>query len=80
MRLEDLYAAIDARPFQPFRIELISGAQVDVLHPENIFVLPSRSQVHNIQVYRDAPYHLSLIFPEGLVALRYPQPEAPPAA
>ena len=75
MRLEDLYKAIDARPFQPFRLELVSGTLVEVAHPENIFVLPNRSQVHNIHVYRDEPYHVSMIFPEGLVALHFLAPE-----
>ena len=79
VRFEELFAAIDAKPFRPFRIELVSGAQVEVVHPENIFVLPTRQNVHNIQVYQDEPYAMSLIWPEGMVRLLYPTPETPPA-
>ena len=79
MRFDELYAAIDAKPFRPFRIELVSGGQVDVAHPENIFVLPTRQNVHNIQVYPDEPYAMSLIWPEGMVRLLYSAKESPPA-
>jgi len=79
VKLEDLFAAIDARPFRPFRIELVSGTQVEVAHPENIYVLPTRQKVHNIQVYQDGTYANSLIWPEGMVGLLYPEPEGPAA-
>ena len=77
MRLDDLFAAIDAKPFRPFRIELVSGTQVEVAHPENIFVLPARQRVHHVEVYQDVTYEMSLIWPEGIVGLFYPAPEAP---
>jgi hypothetical protein len=76
VRFDELFAAIDAKPFRPFRIELVGGTQVDVAHPENIFVLPTRRNVHNIQVYQDT---MTLIWPEGMVRLLYPAREAPPA-
>jgi hypothetical protein len=47
-----LYAAIDAKPFRPFKIELVSGRQVDVRHPENVMILPDRNRVHLIEVAR----------------------------
>jgi hypothetical protein len=79
VRFDELFAAIDAKPFRPFKIELVSGTQVEVAHPENIFVLPTRHNVHNIQVYQDEPYAMSLIWPEGMVRLLYPAKETPSA-
>jgi hypothetical protein len=79
VRFEDLFAAIDARPFRPFRIELVSGTQVDVSHAENIAVLPTRQRVHPIEVYQDQTYAMSLIWPEGMPGLFYPATETPSA-
>jgi hypothetical protein len=79
MRFDDLFAAIDARPFRPFVIDLVSGTQVLVSHPENIFVLPARQKVHNIQVYQEKTWKKSLIWPEGFVGIHYPDPATPPA-
>ena len=79
MRYDDLFAAIDAKPFRAFRIELVSGTQVEVSHPENIAVLPTRQRIHHIEVYQDQTYEMSLIWPEGMVGLLYPAPETPPA-
>jgi len=80
MEYSELYAAIDAKPFRPFRIELVSGREVVVMHPENIAVLPTRQRVSHIEVYRFDPYDMSLLWPEGIVGLRFGAEQAPPAA
>src|SRR5262245_66607280 len=53
MRFDDLFAAIDAKPFRPFKIELVSGTKITVSHPDKIMVLPTRQRVHHIEVYQD---------------------------
>ena len=57
-------AAIDARPFKPFKIEIVSGRQIDVTHPDNIFVLPTRQRVISIQVYQSDTWEPAILFPE----------------
>ena len=79
MEYSALYAAIDAKPFRPFKIELVSGRQVEVKHPENVMVLPDRNRVHLIEVYQTDPFDMVLIWPGGLVGLLYPAPDAPAA-
>ena len=80
MDYSELFAAIDAKPFRPFRIELVSGREVEVIHPENIAVLPTRQRVSHIEVYRFDPYDMALLWPEGIVGLRFTADQAPPAA
>ena len=77
MDCSNLFAMIDAKPFRPFTIELISGRRVEVTHPDNIMVLPTRSRVHHIEVYKTDPFDMVIIWPEGFVGLYYPAPEAP---
>ena len=79
MRYDELFAAIDAKPFRPFRIELISGTQVEVAHPENIAVFPTRQRVHHIEVWQGENYEMSLIWPEGLIGLHFPASGTPAA-
>lgn len=69
MRLDTLFAAIDAEPFLPFAIELVNGRKVKVSHPDNIFVLPNRQTVHHIEVYQLGFCDLAIIYPEGINAL-----------
>jgi hypothetical protein len=80
MRFDDVFAAIDARPFRPFKIELVNGRMIDVSHPENIVVFPTRQRVHHFEVYQDGTYEMSLIWPEGFVGLVYPESATPPSA
>ena len=79
MQLSDLFTAIDARPFRPFKIEIVSGRQIDVTHPDNIHVGPSRQRVVSIVVYQSDPYDMALIWPEGLAAILYPEHPTPSA-
>jgi hypothetical protein len=71
MDLAPLYLAIDAKPFRPFVLSLTSGERFEVARPDNIFVLPSRHNVHNIQIYGTAGGEDVLIFPEALAALHF---------
>ena len=79
MQLSDLFEAIDARPFKPFKIEIVSGRVVDVSHPDNIHIGPTRQRVISIMVYQLDPYHMSLIWPEGLAAIIFPDQTTSPA-
>ncbi|HEX7898997.1 MAG TPA: hypothetical protein VF950_14635 [Planctomycetota bacterium] len=74
-----LFAAIDAKPFKPFKIELVSGRQVDVNHPENVLILPDRNRVQLIEVYWTEPFDMVLIWPGGFAGLLFPASEAPAA-
>ena len=56
MDFPDLFAAIDVKPFRPFKIELVSGRQIDVTHPDNIMIAPTRQRVICIHVYQTDPY------------------------
>lgn len=67
-----LFAAIDARPFRPFSLEIISGRRIEVTHPDNLMVLPSRQRVHHIEVYQSDAWDMAIIWPEGLGALLFP--------
>ena len=69
MALKDLFTAIDADPFEPFTIELVSGRKLPVVKPDHIFVLPSRTRVINIIVYAPDWADWALIFPAGIVGL-----------
>jgi hypothetical protein len=65
-------SAIDARPFRPFSLEIVSGRRIDVTHPDNIMILPNRQRVHHIEVYQMDPWDMAIIWPEGLAALLFP--------
>jgi hypothetical protein len=41
MNIEQLRAAIQTRPFQPFVMHLADGGEIPVQHPEFIFSVPS---------------------------------------
>ena len=71
MDYSELFAAIDARPFKPFSLEIVSGRRIEVSHPENIMILPNRQRVHHIEVYRFEPWDMAIIWPEGLTALLF---------
>lgn len=71
MDLKPLFARIDARPFQPFTIELVSGRLIPVTHPDNIFVLPARQRVSHIEVFEGEDQ--AVIYPEGIAALHMQQ-------
>jgi hypothetical protein len=66
-----LFNAIDAKPFRPFSIELMSGNRIEIEHSDNIFILPNRQTVHHIQVFGLGPTYTALIWPEGIVGLYY---------
>ena len=69
VNLSELFIAIDAKPFKPFVIEIVSGRRIPVTHPDNIFVLPNRNTVSNIQVYGPDGHAQALIWPEGLAGI-----------
>ena len=71
MDLKALFAAVDKKPFQPFKIELISGRVLDVDHHENVFIMPSRAKVSDIIVYlpETETERFALFGPAGLVAV-----------
>ena len=71
MDLKTLFKSVDAVPFRPFSIELISGQRIEVSHPENIVILPTRQKVHHIEVYWFDPWDMAIIYPEGIVALLF---------
>ena len=71
MNVTALFNALDAKPFKPFAIELMSGTRVNVDHPDNVFVLPNRQSVHHIQVFGPGPTYTALIWPEALVGIFY---------
>lgn len=71
MELSRLYAAIDDRPFRPFTIQLIGGREYRVSHPDNIFVLPSRQKVFNIEIYDTPPWGLAVFGPQALQAILF---------
>lgn len=69
MNLGTLFSAIDAKPFRPFAIEIVSGRRVEVDHPDNIFILPNRQKVDHIEVYGPGPTMLALIWVEGIAGV-----------
>ncbi len=69
MDLSELFAAVDAAPFRPFRIEIVSGRQVEVSHPDNIIIIPSRQNVKVIQVFHTDPWEFAIIWPDGIAGL-----------
>ena len=38
MTYEEIFEYVDAEPFRPFRIQMVSGRKFDIRHPENIRV------------------------------------------
>lgn len=77
MDLNALFAAIDAKPFRPFTIALTSGDHVEVKHPDNIFALPSRLKVHNIQIYDSTTWQFAIVYPEAVAAILFTGSESP---
>ena len=71
MNLNALFSAIDQRPFRPFALSLTSGERIEVPHPDNIFVLPSRQIVHHLEVYKAGTWEFSIIYPEAVAALHF---------
>ena len=45
MTIEPLRDALQGRPFQPFRLQLGDGAQVDVSHPECVAFHPKSPRI-----------------------------------
>lgn len=71
MKLASLFSAIDQKPFRPFAISLTSGERFEISHPDNIFVLPSRQNVHHIEIYKTGGEEFTIIYPEVLAALHF---------
>lgn len=69
MILNTLFEAIDQKPFRPFTIELLSGRRIQVAHPDNIFIMPSRQKVRNIEVYGPEDGPLAMFGPDGIVGI-----------
>jgi hypothetical protein len=65
MELGPLFEAVDAKPFRPFGIDIISGRQISVSHPDNILILPNRQNVRMILMFRTDPWESAPIWPEG---------------
>ena len=76
MKLDRLYAVIDAKPFRPFFLSLTGGERIEVTHPDNIFVLPARHRVHHIEVYDSDTWKFAIIYPEAISALLFNGKEA----
>lgn len=76
MRLTSLFGALDAKPFRPFLISLSTGDKIEVKHPDNVFVLPSRSNVHHIEIYHPGTWEFAMIYPEAIGALLFNGKEA----
>lgn len=77
MELSTLLAAIDERPFRPFKIQLTSGEVFHVSHPDNIFILPSRHRVVVIHIFDTPPWGEALLGPTALAAILYDAAENP---
>jgi hypothetical protein len=70
--LKRLFDSVDARPFKPFTVELLSGRQIQVTHPDNIFIIPNRQKVFVIEVYNpDTEWQLASFYPDGIAALLF---------
>lgn len=69
MNLTALFNAIDRTPFRPFSIKLLSGRRIAIPHPDNIFILPNRQSVQNIEVYGPDAAQLAMFGPDGIVGL-----------
>lgn len=68
--LEKFFELLDARPFRPFKVDLLNGKMVAIGHPDNVHLFPSRKIVREILVYYPQPDTYSVIFPEGINALQ----------
>lgn len=77
MDLATLYTAIDERPFRPFVVQLTSGEKINVTHPDNIFVLPSRHKVRHIEVFGGNQWGLAMFGPEAMAAILFDDAEKP---
>jgi hypothetical protein len=55
MEFSELFAAIDACPFRLFSLEIVSGRKIEVIHQDNIMILPTRQKVHHIEAYQTEP-------------------------
>jgi len=62
---------VDQRPFRPFVIEVVSGRQITVSHPDNILILPNRQSVRMIQVFHTDPWDFAIIWPDGIAGLLF---------
>jgi hypothetical protein len=71
MNWQPLFSAIDQKPFHPFALSLTSGERIEVPHPENIHVLPSRQTVNHIEVYRTGTGEFTIIYPEAVAAIHF---------
>ncbi len=72
MNLAPLFSAVDQKPFRPFAISLTSGERFEVTHPDNIFILPTRQQVHHIEIYKGGGSpEFTIIYPEVVAALHF---------
>ncbi len=68
--LKALFDLLEAQPFQPFEIELLTGRRVRVTHPENVSFLPNRSKVFLIGVGIPEKDDYHLFYPESLNSFR----------
>lgn len=71
MHLAELYRAIDRKPFQPFFVQLTSGEKYHVSHSDNIFVLPNRHHVIDIEIFNTPPWGRAMFGPEAVEAILY---------
>lgn len=69
MNLNTLFNAIDRKPFWAFTVELVSDRRIDIPHPDNIFILPNRQTVQNIEVYGPGPTQAAMFGPEGIAGV-----------
>jgi hypothetical protein len=63
MVIESIRELTRAVPFQPYEIQMVSGARYQVPHPDFIFIAPRGSFVMIVDA-RDRPHHLSSLLIE----------------
>lgn len=70
--LGSLFELVDAHPFRPFEVEIVSGRRVHVDHPGNVPFIPGRERVKIVIVYHSATDRISMIYPDGIAAYHIP--------
>jgi hypothetical protein len=70
--IESIRQFTRAVPFQPYEIQMVSGARYEVPHPDFIFISPRGSYVIVVDA-QERPYHLSSLLIESASPLHVPR-------
>jgi len=70
VNLQRFFELLDARPFRPFEIDLVSGRRIQVDHPENVIIVPGRHKVSHIEVYHPETESIDFTWANGIAGLR----------